>query len=230
MPTAVITGASRGLGRALALALARRGWSLIVDARTPADLATAVAELSRIGSAVGVAGDVTDPDHRRELGELVADLGTVDLLVNNAGTLGPSPLPRLDDADPGAFTRVLEANVVAPLAVYQTVAPQLAAGAMVINVTSDASVKAYPGWGLYGSSKAALDHLSAVLAAERPDLAVFAFDPGDMHTRMHQEAFPGQDISDRPLPEVAIPALLALIDQRPSSGRLSRAQMEGPAS
>ena len=213
-PTALITGASKGLGRALAGALAARGWRLVVDARTPGSLA---AELP--GAAV-VAGDVTDPGHRGALAAAVDALGRLDLLVNNASDLGPSPLPALAGYPLEALRRVYETDVVAPLALIQVMAPRLrAAGGIVVNVSSDAAVEPYPGWGGYGSAKAALDQLSAILAAEEPDLRVYAVDPGDMRTDMHQAAFPGEDITDRPEPATVVPALLRLLDARPPSGR-----------
>lgn len=217
MPTAVITGGSRGLGEALSRELAGERWNLVLDARGREDLEAVVTELSP--RAVGVTGDVSDEQHRRDLAAAVARFGRVELLVNNASTLGQTPLPPLDEADLGALEQTFAVNVVAALGVYQTVAPYLAEDAVVVNVTSDAAVEAYEGWGLYGASKAALDQLSAVLAAERPDLRVYAFDPGDMRTRMHQDAFPGEDISDRPAPVEVIPSLLHLISARPPSGR-----------
>lgn len=225
MPNALITGASRGFGRAVATALSEWGWNLILDARGAEALAEAAEDLSTRTTVVAVAGDVIDPEHRRQLAEAVAKTGTLDLLVNNASTLGPSPLPRLSQADLTGFTEVLATNVVAPLGVFQVVEPYLTVGAAVVNVTSDAGVEAYEGWGLYGSSKAALDQLSAVLAAEYPELRVYSFDPGDMRTEMHQDAFPGEDISDRPEPEEVVPALLALLDQRPPSGRILASEM-----
>jgi NAD(P)-dependent dehydrogenase (short-subunit alcohol dehydrogenase family) len=213
-PTALITGASKGLGRALAGALAARGWRLVVDARAPGSLA---AELP--GTTV-VAGDVTDPGHRGALAAAVGALGRLDLLVNNASDLGPSPLPALVRYPLEALRQVYETDVVAPLALIQMMAPRLrAARGIVVNVSSDAAAQPYPGWGGYGSAKAALDQLSAVLAAEEPDLRVYAVDPGDMRTDMHQAAFPGVDITDRPEPAAVVPALLRLLDDRPPSGR-----------
>lgn len=220
MATALITGASRGLGKALATALAERGWHLVIDARGSEALTQTAEELSVLTSVTALSGDVTDPRHRRLLAEAAASAGPVDLVVNNASFLGPSPLPTLLGADVAIFEDVLATNVVAPLALLQTLAPHMAPGAAVINVTSDAAVEAYEGWGLYGSSKAALDRLSAVLAAERPGWSVYAFDPGDMRTRMHQDAFPGEDISDRPEPETVVPTMLALLENRPPSGRI----------
>jgi NAD(P)-dependent dehydrogenase (short-subunit alcohol dehydrogenase family) len=223
MPVALITGASKGLGLATARALAGRGWSLVVDARHEADLADAVGGLPDV---VAVPGDVTSASHRADLAAAVDRLGRLDLLVNNASSLGPSPLPPLRAYDPCALRHVYETNVVAPLALVQELAEQLAAAnATIINVSSDAAVEAYEGWGGYGSSKAALDQLTNVLAAEEPGLRCYAFDPGDMRTDMHQQAFPGEDISDRPEPDSIVPALLRLIDERPPSGRYRAADL-----
>jgi NAD(P)-dependent dehydrogenase (short-subunit alcohol dehydrogenase family) len=194
MPIALITGASRGLGLALSRALHDAGWSLVLTARHDFD--------GPAGSRVLI-GDVADPEHRRTL----ADEGPVDLLVNNASTLGPSPMPALRDYPIDALRQVYEVNVLAPLALVQLVSPS-----HVINVSSDAGAEAYEGWGGYGSSKAALDHLTAILALEQPTTRVQAFDPGDLRTQLHQEAFPGEDISDRPLPESVVPAMLRLLD------------------
>jgi NAD(P)-dependent dehydrogenase (short-subunit alcohol dehydrogenase family) len=213
-PTALITGASRGLGRALAGALAARGWRLAVDARAPGPLAAELPE------ADVVPGDITEAGHRAALAAAVDRLGRLDLLVNNASDLGPSPLPALARYPLEALRRVYETNVVAPLALVQLLAPRLrAANGIVVNVSSDAAIGPYPGWGGYGSAKAALDQLSAVLAAEEPDLRVYAVDPGDMRTAMHQAAFPGADITDRPEPAAVVPALLRLLEARPPSGR-----------
>lgn len=216
-PTALITGASKGLGRALAVALVDRGWRLVVDARDPAALAAATADLPQ---AVAVPGDVTDARHRDALAAAVETLGRLDLLVHNASDLGPSPLPALARYPLDALRRVYETDVVAPLALTQALLPLLRdAGGTVLAVSSDAAVEAYPGWGGYGSAKAALDQLGAVLGAEEPRLRVYSVDPGDMRTDMHQAAFPGTDISDRPAPESVVPALLRLLDARPGSGR-----------
>lgn len=212
MTVAVLTGASRGLGLALARALDLRGWQLVLDARDPARLRDATASL-RGGPHVVLPGDVTDAGHRTELAAAAAGLGGADLVVNNASTLGASPLPRLAELDPDALRTVLETNLVAPLALVRELLPQLREhGGLVLNISSDAAVEAYEGWGGYGASKAALDHASAVLAAEEPRLRVRAVDPGDLRTEMHQAAFPGEDISDRPLPETVVPALLRLVD------------------
>jgi NAD(P)-dependent dehydrogenase (short-subunit alcohol dehydrogenase family) len=221
--TALVTGASRGLGRALATALNARGWRLVVDGRDPARLAATVAALPRPDLVTALAGDVTDPAHRAALADAAGP--RIDLLVNNASELGPSPLPRLADLDPAALERVLAVNTVAPLALLQTVLPALAPGARVVQISSDAAVEAYEGWGGYGASKAALDQLTAVLAVEHPELRLFAVDPGDMRTAMHQAAFPGEDISDRPAPETVVPGLLALIDGELPSGRYRAADL-----
>ena len=216
MPTALITGASRGLGLATARVLARRGWALVLDARGGQELVSATADL---GAAV-LPGDVSDPDHRAALVTAVARLGGLDLLLNNASLLGPSPQPALRDYPLDVLRRVYEVDVIAPLALVQALLPELRRrSGVVVNVSSDAAAEAYEGWGGYGSAKAALDHLSAVLAVEEPDLRVHAFDPGDMRTQLHQQAFPGEDISDRPEPETVVPALLRLLDHRLPSGR-----------
>jgi NAD(P)-dependent dehydrogenase (short-subunit alcohol dehydrogenase family) len=216
-PVALITGSSRGLGLALARSLSDRGWRLVLDGRDPARVGALAAELP---SAVTVAGDVTDPVHRDALAAAVAGFGRLDLLVNNASELGPSPLPRLAEHPLGALRAVFETNVVAPVALLQLLLPALrASGGTVLDISSDAAVEPYETWGGYGSSKAALDQISAVLAAEEPAVRVYAVDPGDMRTDMHQRAFPGEDISDRPLPETVVPALLRLLDVAPASGR-----------
>ena len=223
-PVAIITGASRGLGRALAEGLADAGWRLVIDARTPDALAEARWNLP--AGTVAIAGDVTDPAHRAELIAAAAELGRLDLLVNNAGILGPSPQPSVAEYPLAALRDVYEVNVFAPLALAQLALPALlAADGCLIMVTSDAAVEPYPGWGGYGSAKAALDQLTAVLGAEHPDLAVYAVDPGDLRTAMHQRAFPGEDISDRPLPETAVPAFLRLLGERPPSGRYRAADL-----
>ena len=227
MPIALITGASRGLGRAAAHALARRGWSLIVDARRADDLAGAMRGLADV---VTVPGDVTDPGHRADLAAAVGRAGGLDVLVNNASRLGPSPQPLLRDYPLDELGRVYDTNVFAPLALIQLLtAPLAAAAGAIVNVSSDAAVEAYPGWGGYGSAKAALDQLTAVLAAEEPSLRCYALDPGDMRTDLHQQAFPGEDISDRPEPETAVPALMRLIDERPPSGRYRASDLAVPA-
>jgi NAD(P)-dependent dehydrogenase (short-subunit alcohol dehydrogenase family) len=216
MPTAIVTGASRGLGFALADALADRGWRLVIDGRDGAALERAAARLRDRTDVVALAGDVADQWHRQAL---VDATGPVDLLVNNASRLGPSPQPPLATYPLDELEHVYRVNVLAPLALTQLALPRLAEGARVVNVTSDAAVEPYEGWGGYGSSKAALEQLTAILGAEHPELRVYAVDPGDMNTRMHQEAFPGEDISDRPPPEASVPGLLALIEGDLPSGR-----------
>jgi NAD(P)-dependent dehydrogenase (short-subunit alcohol dehydrogenase family) len=217
MPTAIITGASRGLGLALSGALARRGWRLIIDARNADDLDAAAVDLARLTEIHALAGDVSDAWHRGALTDAAGD--RIDLLVNNASLLGPSPQPQLAEYPLADLQQVYAVNVVAPLGLTQLALPLMPSGACIINVTSDAGVEAYPGWGGYGSSKAGLEQLTAILAAERPDLRVYAVDPGDMRTRMHQEAFPGEDISDRPPPEDSVPGFLELIESGLPSGR-----------
>jgi NAD(P)-dependent dehydrogenase (short-subunit alcohol dehydrogenase family) len=219
MPTALITGASRGLGRVLAGALAERGWSLVLDARDGGALACAAAELPTEGT-LTIAGDVADPAHRADLAKAIRFFGGLDLLCSNASELGPSPLPALAEYPVDALERVYAVNVLAPLAIAQAALPSLVERrGTIVGVSSDAAVEAYAGWGGYGSSKAALDHMGRVLAVEHPEIRVYAFDPGDMRTEMHQRAFPGEDISDRPAPKTVVPALLRLLDERPPSGR-----------
>ena len=222
MSTAVVTGASRGLGLALTRALAGRGWRVVVDARGAGALHE---EAGALDGVVALAGDVADPAHRTALVEAAG--GRIDALVNNASLLGPSPQPALAGYPLQELRRVYEVNVVAPLALVQLALPRLAAGAAVLNVTSDAAVEAYAGWGGYGSSKAALEQVGAILAAEHPELRVYTVDPGDMRTRMHQEAFPGEDISDRPPPEASVPGLVALIEGSLPSGRYVARELAG---
>ncbi len=214
MPTAIVTGASRGLGLALTRALSQRGWRVVVDARDGNALDSAVGTLSGV---VAIPGDVSSAGHRRELVEAAGE--TIDLLVNNASLLGPSPQPALADYRLADLTRVYDVNVFAPLCLTQLALPRLAPGAAVLNITSDAAVEPYEGWGGYGSSKAAFEQLTAIFAAEHSELRVCVVDPGDMRTQMHQEAFPGEDISDRPPPEESVPGLLALIEGSLPSGR-----------
>jgi NAD(P)-dependent dehydrogenase (short-subunit alcohol dehydrogenase family) len=227
MRTAIVTGASRGLGLALARALAERGWRLAVDARGGDALKAAREELAGLTDVVAVTGDVGDDAHRSELVAAAGD--PIDLVVNNASLLGPSPLPRVADLAPAAFEEILRANVVGPLGLIQLALPHMREGGRIVNVTSDAAVEPYEGWGGYGSSKAALDQLTRILAAERPDLRVYAVDPGDMRTRMHQDAFPGEDISDRPPPEASVPGLLALIEGELPSGRYAARRLASDA-
>jgi NAD(P)-dependent dehydrogenase (short-subunit alcohol dehydrogenase family) len=217
--TALITGASRGLGLALARELARRGWTLIIDARGAEALEAARTELATLTTVTAIPGDVTEAAHRHALMAAAREAGGLDLLVNNAGILGPSPQPELLAYPLDVLEQVYRANVIAPLALVQAAQAALNPGACIINITSDAAVEPYPGWGGYGSSKAALQQLSAVLGAENPGLRVYAVDPGDMRTQMHQDAFPGEDISDRPLPEESVPGLVRLIEGDLPSGR-----------
>lgn len=222
MPLALISGGSAGLGRALVEELSDRGWQIVTDARDPARLHDSV---GRRPGVTAIAGDVADPRHRQALAATIGDR-PLDLLVNNASTLGQTPLPRLLDADLDAIARSYQVNVLAPLGLAQAVYPNLVeATGVVVNISSDAAVADYEGWGGYGSGKAALDHLTRTLAAEQPRLRWYSFDPGDMRTEMHQAAFPGEDISDRPLPATVIAPLLTLIGDRPASGRYQAAQL-----
>ncbi|MDX2968929.1 SDR family NAD(P)-dependent oxidoreductase [Kribbella solani] len=224
-PVALVTGASAGLGLALAHGLADRGWALVIDARGAEALKDAADALADRTDVVPLAGDVTDPDHRADLVDAIAGLGRLDLIVNNASYLGPSPLQPLGTADLDELRRVYEVDVLAPIALTQALLPALtAASGVLINISSDAAVEAYETWGGYGSAKAALDHATRVLAAEHPALAVYAVDPGDLRTAMHQAAFPGEDISDRPEPATVVPAFLQLLDNRPESGRYRAAE------
>jgi NAD(P)-dependent dehydrogenase (short-subunit alcohol dehydrogenase family) len=223
--TALITGASRGLGRALARSLAKRRWNLILDARGEQALEAVRSELARLTHVIAIPGDIADPEHRRALAEASHQLGGLDAVVNNASLLGPSPQPDLLDYPLETLEQVLRVNLVAPLGVLQAVKAYLKPGARLINMTSDAAVEAYPGWGGYGSSKAGFEQLSAILAAENPHLRVYWVDPGDMRTQMQQEAFPGEDISDRPPPETSVPGLLALLEGDWPSGRYQAREM-----
>src|SRR5437588_6245620 len=227
MPLAIITGASRGLGLALARALAEREWSLVIDARRADELARVASELSAVTEVAAIAGDVSDDWHRHALVEAAGD--DVDLLVNNATVLGPSPQPELAVYPLAQLERVYRVNVLAPLALAQLVLPRLADAGAIVNITSDAAREPYPGWGGYGSSKAALEQLSAILAAEHPAIRVYAVDPGDMRTQMHQEAFPDEDISDRPPPTDSVPGLLELIEGRLPSGRYEARELPARA-
>ena len=223
MPTALVTGASAGLGRALAAALVSRKWTVIGDGRDAAALSAAAGEIGF----TAVPGDVADPGHRASLAGACPSL---DLLVNNASSLGVSPLPPLSRYPLAELENVYRVNVFAPLALTQLLLPALtSARGTIIDISSDAAVEAYEGWGGYGSAKAALDQVTAVLGVENPELAVYAVDPGDLRTAMHQRAFPGEDISDRPLPSSAVPAFLRLLDERPPSGRYRAADLLVPA-
>ena len=235
---ALVTGASRGLGHALTAELVRRGWHVVIDARDARRLADAAWRLTSIGSTTGavtgastgtvtaVSGDIADPAHRRALADAVRAAGGLDLLANNASELGPSPQPALADYPLDALERVYAVNTFAPLALLQLLLPQLESrGGRVLNVSSDAAVEAYEGWGGYGSAKAALDQLTAVVAVEHPRLRVYAIDPGDMATAMAEQAFPGEDISDRPAPQTVVPSLLRLIEGDVPSGRYRGADL-----
>jgi len=217
--TALITGASRGLGLALASRLAGERWKLIIDARGAQALESVRAELAEKTEIMAIPGDVTNPAHYEALAEAARAAGGLDALVNNASILGPSPQPHLLDYPLDALIEVYLTNTVAPLALIQALRKLLHPNACIINVTSDAGIEQYEGWGGYGSSKAALEQLSNVLAAEQPNWRVYWVDPGDMRTDLHQLAFPGEDISDRPLPEVSVPGLLALLTGNLPSGR-----------
>jgi len=222
--TALVTGASRGLGRALAAGLAHEGYDLILDARNAGDLDAAAREIQ--GTVTAIPGDVTDPEHRAALLRAAQAAGRLDLLVNNAATLGASPLPALADYPAGELRAAFEVNVIAPIALTQLLLPLLrASGGAVLNITSDAAVEAYAGWGGYGAAKAALEQASNVLAAEELAVRVWWADPGDLRTEMHQRAFPGEDISDRPRPETVVPAFTRLIAERLPSGRYRAAHL-----
>lgn len=224
---AIVTGASRGLGRAVASALAEAGWQVVVDGRDERTLTAAVGGLAGVTMVVG---DVRDPAHQQQLVDTATGIGPLRLLVNNAGVLGPSPQPAIADYPAAALRDVLEANLVAPWTLTQHALPALrAATGAIVNVTSDAAVEPYEGWGGYAASKAALEHASAILAAEEPQVAVWWLDPGDLRTQMHQEAFPDEDISDRPLPETVAPAFVRLTADRPASGRYRAADFQAVA-
>lgn len=223
MRTALITGGSAGLGLALTKDLAAHGWHVVVDGRDVERLQHSVGSLP--GTITQVAGDVTDPAHRQALAAAVARTGRLDLLVHNASTLGPTPLPPLAEVDPDGLDDVWLTNVAAPLALTQLVLPALrASGGVLVGISSDAAVEHYEGWGAYAASKAALDQVTLTLGAENPEIAAYAIDPGDMRTAMHQAAFPGEDISDRPLPETVVPAIRILLRQRPANGRYRAAE------
>ncbi len=231
MSVAIVTGASRGLGEALASGLAASGWSVVIDGRDRTTLDTAADHLRALAAdgahMVAVAGDITDAGHRRALTDAAVELGGLDLVVNNAGTLGTSPLPSLADYPLDELRVAFEVNVVAPLGLVQDALPFLldSPRPRLIDITSDAGVEAYEGWGGYGAGKAALEHLGAVLAVEFPSLTVWSVDPGDLRTVMHQAAFPGEDISDRPEPSTVVPAFLELIDSGRPSGRYRAAEL-----
>jgi NAD(P)-dependent dehydrogenase (short-subunit alcohol dehydrogenase family) len=221
-PVALVTGGSAGLGRELVLSLAARGWVVLTDARRAARLTDLTDP-----AIVAVPGDITDAEHRATLRAELDRLGRLDLLVHNAGTLGPSPLPRLETVTVEQLQQVWRPNVGAPLVLTGELLDLLIASeGVLMAITSDAAVEHYAGWGLYGASKAALEHIALTYAAENPALTTYAVDPGDLRTEMHQAAFPGEDISDRPLPEAVVPRILGLLDRRPPSGRYRAAELE----
>ena len=223
--TALITGASRGLGLALARELAQQNWRLIINARGAEALEHARKELAKWTEVIAIAGDVTDAEHRKALAHAAKEIGGLDAVINNAGILGPSPQPELLNYPLDILADVYRANAIAPLGVLQVLQHTLKSGARVINITSDAAREPYPGWGGYGSSKAALEQLSNVLAAERPDWRIYWVDPGDMRTQMHREAFPFEDISDRPLPETSVPGFIELLENNYPSGRYAAREL-----
>lgn len=227
MPNAILTGASSGLGRALARLLADRGYRLTIDARRPEPLEVARRSISAtgVGQVTAIAGDVTDADHRAALVRAAVQHGPIDLLVNNASELGGSPQPALRDLTTDVADRLWRTNVDAPLQLIRTAWPHLAAGAVIMNISSDAAAEHYEGWGGYGATKAALDHLTLTLAAEEPRFTWYAVDPGDMRTPMHQAAYPGEDISDRPVPETVAPLLLDLLASDRPSGRYRASEL-----
>jgi NAD(P)-dependent dehydrogenase (short-subunit alcohol dehydrogenase family) len=231
MGVAIVTGASRGLGEALAVGLAGAGWSLVIDGRDATALEAAADRIRAQGASgvrvVAVPGDITDEDHRHDLTAAAFELGGLDLVVNNAGTLGASPLPALADYPLDELRVAFEVNVIAPLGLAQDALPLLldSARPRLVDITSDAGVEAYEGWGGYGAGKAALEHLGAVLAVELPALTVWSVDPGDLRTAMHQAAFPGEDISDRPEPATVVPAFLELVESDRPSGRYRLAEL-----
>ena len=217
---AVVTGASKGFGRAVAAVLVRAGWSVIGDARDQDELTRTKDELAKEGDFIAVPGSVTNEDHLHALVNLASEVGKLSLLVNNAGTLGPTPRPSLQDLTAEGLEGLFETNVISPLRLIQLALPRMSGGGVVINVTSDASITAYAGWGGYSASKAALDSLTGVLDAEDSnEIRFYALDPGDLQTDMHREAYPGEDISDRRLPEESAPAIIHLLSELPPSGR-----------
>lgn len=227
--SALVTGASRGLGLAIARSLAGDGWTLIIDARGEHELESVRSELAERTHVVAIAGDISDQTHRAHIGHAARQIGGLDAVINNAGILGPSPLPSLFEIPTERLEELYRVNSIAPLAIVQTLRFELRPGARIINITSDAAVEAYAGWGAYGSSKAALEALSRVLAAESPHLRVYEIDPGDMRTQMHQDAFPGEDISDRAEPDASVPGIRLLLDGDIPSGRYRAQELVGSA-
>jgi NAD(P)-dependent dehydrogenase (short-subunit alcohol dehydrogenase family) len=225
MPHGLITGASIGLGQAVAFELARRGWTLTIDARHAEPLARTASALSELTTVRAIPGDVADLAHREQLVAAVATAGRLDLLINNASDLGGSPLSSLRDLEPEAYEQLLRTNVIAPQQLTRALLPSLHAQAVIINLSSDAGVEHYETWGGYGSSKAALDHQTLTWAAEEPEFRWYSLDPGDMRTAMQQAAYPGEDISDRPEPEAVAPTVVALIGSRLPSGRYRAAEL-----
>ncbi|HEV2854615.1 MAG TPA: SDR family NAD(P)-dependent oxidoreductase [Thermoanaerobaculia bacterium] len=229
---ALVTGGSRGLGRTVAGFLAAQNYGLVITARGEEELTEAARELRRYGGPVtALAGDVADPAHRRRLAGAARELGRLDVLLNNASTLGATPLPPLAEYPPGELEETFRVKVAAPVALVREVLPLLEeSGGLVVNISSDAALGGYPGWGGYGLTKAALDLASLTLSNELSGrrIGIVAVDPGDLRTRMHQEAFPGEDISDRPLPEVTLPFWAWLFGQprEAVTGRRYRAQAD----
>ncbi|MBJ7595833.1 MAG: SDR family oxidoreductase [Candidatus Dormibacteraeota bacterium] len=227
---AYVSGGSRGLGHALSTELVRRGWHVVIDGRDAGRLAAAAAAMPEPASVSAIPGDVADPDHRGRIAAAVAAAGGLDLVVNNASVLGPSPQPRLAEYPLAALAAVYAVNTFAPVALLQLLLPHLAERqGRVINVSSDAATEPYEGWGGYGSSKAALDHITAILGVEHPGLRVYAFDPGDMRTDLQQQAFPGEDISDRPTAESVVPSLVRLVEGELPSGRYTVGELANSA-
>jgi NAD(P)-dependent dehydrogenase (short-subunit alcohol dehydrogenase family) len=231
---ALITGASRGLGREIARLLARRKTRLVLTARGADALQNVADELQSLTEVAALPGDVADPAHVDRLVQLGLDrFGRIDVLINNASTIGPSPMPALDAYPLDALAEVFQVNTVAPLHLIQWVLPPMRArgSGVVVNVTSDAAVQAYPGWGGYGASKAALEHLSRTLAAELEGtgIRIYAVDPGDMNTQMHREAEPGVDLSHLPGPEVSARAIVELVEHATAPFGRFEAQLPEPA-
>lgn len=225
--TALITGASKGFGRALVETLAKEGWQLLINARNPQTLLETQRYLEQFTEVHAISGDVKDEIHLLQLPEKLEQLNwKLDLIVNNASTLGASPQPVLLEYPIESIHQIFHTNVIAPLSLLQKLKGYLKDQAKIINLSSDAAANAYENWGGYGASKAALDHLTSIFIKENPQWSVYAFDPGDMRTEMHQAAFPGENIEDRPLPQsIAVPAALKLINENLNSGRYEASQL-----